>query len=275
MVSLKETFASLHRRGECALVAFVTGGDPDVSELPRILNVLESAGVDVIEVGLPFSDPIADGPTIQASSQRALERGTRVDDIFEGVSRSGVCVPVVYMGYTNVALRRGFRRFAREARESGAVGVLLSDLPPESADEWKESAGEVGLDTIFLVAPTTREERISFIAGSASGFLYCVSRTGVTGAENEVPSDVGELVQRVKRWTTLPVCVGFGISRPEQVAMVCELADGAVVGSYLVDLLHRCWDQGRGAGVILSELRELKRATKKGGEGSGEGKILM
>ncbi len=263
VASLEETFTSLRKRGERALVVFVTGGDPEISELPEILRLLESSGADVIEVGIPFSDPIADGPTIQASSQRALERGTRLDDIFEAVSRAGVRVPIVYMGYTNVAMRRGFRKFAEQAKQSGAGGVLLSDLPPESAEEWKESARMVGLDTIFLVAPTTPDERIPFIADYASGFLYCVSRTGVTGAENEVPLEVRDLVLRVKQKISLPVCVGFGISRPEQVARVCELADGAVVGSFLVDLLHRYWNHGEGAEVIRSAVAELKQATRR------------
>ncbi|MEM4409206.1 MAG: tryptophan synthase subunit alpha [Candidatus Caldarchaeum sp.] len=259
---MEETFASLRHRDERALVVFITGGDPDVSELPSILRVLEDAGADVIEVGIPFSDPIADGPTIQASSQRALERGIRLDDIFEAVFRAGTRVPIVYMGYMNVVMRRGLREFAQRARASGAAGVLLSDLPPESADEWKEAARETGLDTIFLVAPTTPDERVLFIAGYASGFLYCVSRMGVTGAENEVPSDVKNLVKRVKQRTSLPVCVGFGISRPEQVAMVCEMADGAVVGSYLVELLHQHWGSGKGAEVVRSAVMRLKAATR-------------
>ncbi|MCH8274755.1 MAG: tryptophan synthase subunit alpha [Armatimonadetes bacterium] len=262
MSAIAGRFASLRDRGEKALVPFVTGGDPPIEHLPMILRTLESGGADLIEVGLPFSDPIADGPTIQASSQRSLDRGTRLEDIFEAVAKASVGVPVIYMGYTNVALRRGFGRFAKGARESGAAGALLSDLTPEEAGDWQAAAKEAGLDTVFLVAPTSTNARIELACGATTGFVYCVSRTGVTGAENRVPADVRETVARVKRHTSLPVCVGFGISQPEHVRMVCEVADGAVVGSHLVNLLAETWREGSGREKLQEAVAGLKAASR-------------
>lgn len=253
-------FDLLRSKKEGALVCFVTGGDPAVSQLGDILKALEGAGADVIEVGLPFSDPIADGPIIQASSQRALDRGTKVHDIFAAVKRADVGVPLVYMGYTNVALRHGFDEFASAARESGADGVLLSDMIPEEAGEWKFAAERAGLDTIFLVAPTSTDERIGRACSASSGFVYCVSRTGVTGSKDEMPSDVIQTVERIKRHTSLPVCVGFGISRPEQVQLVAKIAEGAVVGSAIVELLADRWDGGAGASVLTDYVCMLKKA---------------
>lgn len=256
------TFDRLQQCGDKALVIFVTGGDPPIDQLPAILRGVSDGGANIIEVGIPFSDPIADGPAIQASSQRALNRRVHVQDIFDAVRSSGISVPVVYMGYTNTALRHGFREFARLAADSGASGVLLSDLTPEEAGEWREAAGGAGLDTIFLVAPTSTAKRIRLACDAASGFVYCVSRTGVTGAANEVPKEVVETVKKVKAHTNLPVCVGFGISRPEQVRMVCDLADGAVVGSHIVTLLAETWAEGKGEEKVRGEIAALKSATK-------------
>ena len=261
MSPLSERFAQLRTRGEKALVTFVTGGDPSLDELPEILGTLETGGADVIEVGIPFSDPIADGPTIQASSQRALDRGTRLSGVFDAVARAKVKAPIVYMGYTNMAHRVGFNEFAGRIRDSGASGVILSDLTPEEAGVWKAAASKAGLDTTFLVAPTSTEERVRAACEASTGFVYCVSRTGVTGAGTAVPPEVAETISRIRTVSELPVCVGFGISKPDQVRMVCELADGAVVGSYLVDLLHQCWTEPGGPDQIREAIRALKRGT--------------
>lgn len=260
MSPIAERFAGLKRKGEKALVTFVTAGDPSLSELPSVLRCLEEGGADVVEVGLPFSDPIADGPTIQASSQRALERGVTIAAIFDTLASARLSVPIVLMGYTNIALRHGYADFSRRALECGASGVILSDLTPDEADEWKRAADS--LDTIFLVAPTSTDERIKLACEASSGFVYCVSRTGVTGAGSEVPAEVRETVSRISKHTELPVCVGFGISSAEHVRMVCELADGAVVGSYLVDLLDRTWDSGKGSDELLQAVKSLKSGTK-------------
>lgn len=262
MSRIRERFEALEARREKALVVFVTAGDPPIKFLPDILEALVEGGADLIEIGIPFSDPIADGPTIQASSQRALDRHTRLTDIFEAVKKTKLRIPSIYMGYTNIALRKGFQEFAKAVRESGVDGVLLSDLTPEESKEWRESAAGAGLDTVFLVAPTSTEERIELASKLSSGFVYCVSRTGVTGAERAVPEEVKITVEKIRKHTTLPVCVGFGISKPEQVKMVCEVADGAVVGSYIVDLLHQEWNDGKGARKLIEAVSVLKKATK-------------
>ncbi len=262
MSRIKQKFEELKQSGGKALVAFVTAGDPDINELPNILKALEEAGADLVEVGIPFSDPIADGPTIQASSQRALDKGVKVSQIFDAVKESVLSIPVIYMGYTNIAMRMGLERFAGLVKDSGADGVLLSDLTPEEAGEWKECADIAELDTVFLVAPTSTDERIRLACEMASGFVYCVSRTGVTGAESAVPTEVSELVRRVKERTELPICVGFGISKPDQVRMVCSIADGAVVGSYFVNFLHERWHSGGGRDEFVRAVKELKDATR-------------
>lgn len=261
MSTLAERFSQLRAAGEKALVPYVTAGDPELSQLPGILAALQSGGADVIEIGIPFSDPIADGPTIQGSSQRALDRGVTVAAILGSVKSAKLSVPIVFMGYTNTALRLGFDGFARKAKEAGASGVILSDLTPEESGDWKHAAAEVGLDTIFLVAPTSTEDRIRIACEASSGFVYCVSRTGVTGAADRVPDEVRETVRRIRSFTDLPICVGFGISRPDDVRMVCEVADGAVVGSYLVDLLAREWNDGKGESKVVEFISSLKKAT--------------
>lgn len=263
MSAISDRFRDLRARGERALVCFVTAGDPSLDALPEILETLAEAGTDILEIGIPFSDPIADGPTIQASSQRSLDRGTTPEAILNTIAPLASSLPpIVLMGYTNTAMRHGFKSFAASARSAGAAGVILSDMIPEEADEWRQVASAEGLDTIFLVAPTSTAERIRLATEASTGFVYCVSRTGVTGAANEVPNEVVEAVQMIKETSQLPVCVGFGVSKPEHVAMVCQVADGAVVGSALVDLLAEQWAGGRGADEIKKFVSSLKNATQ-------------
>jgi tryptophan synthase alpha chain len=259
---ISETFARLRSRNEKALVAYVTAGDPGLDQLPGILEALVEGGADLIEVGLPFSDPIADGPTIQASTQRALDRGVTPGDVFAALSSCRLDVPVLLMGYYNPVLRIGLSRFADLCRGAGVSGTIISDLTPEESDDWAQASREHGLDTVFLGAPTSTDERLDIVCSRSSGFVYAVSRTGVTGAGSEVPPEVSGLVSRIKSRTETPVCVGFGISRPEHVRMVCEVADGAVVGSFLVDFLAREWQSGAGRAAFVSAVRELKSATR-------------
>lgn len=262
MPNLKEAFEQCAARGEKALIPFVTAGDPSLADLPSILTMLEEAGADAIEVGIPFSDPIADGPTIQASSQRALDRGVTPAAVLEKLSEASVRCPIVLMGYYNPVLRIGLDGFARQAKTAGAAGTIISDLTPEESEEWITAARAVGLDTIFLVAPTSTDARIQLACASSTGFVYAVSRTGVTGADVTMSSSVASLVQRVKACTSLPVCVGFGIGTPNHVREVCASADGAVVGSSLVDRLHNEWNDGRGANAIKAWVESLKAATR-------------
>lgn len=259
---IAQKFEQLRAQGEKALVAFVTAGDPSLDELPAILACLEEGGADLIEVGIPFSDPIADGPTIQASSQRSLERGTTPTAVLEKLSAASVGVPIVAMGYVNPIHRMGYSAFAGRAAAAGIAGTIVSDLIPEEAGEWIAASRAAGLDTIFLVAPTSTEPRIEMACRECTGFLYAVSRTGVTGRPTDFSVDLPDFVARLRACTQLPICVGFGIRNPEGVREVCRHADGAVVGSFLVDRLAAEWEGGKGASAIRQAVAQLKAATR-------------
>ncbi len=241
---LDSTFAALRAKREGALVCFVTAGDPTVEGTAELVVALAEAGADIVELGIPYSDPLADGPTVQNASQRALDRGVTPSTVFQVVAdvRRASGVPLVLMTSYNLALRSGLARFARDAAGAGADGVILTDLPPEEAAAWKSEADAAGLATIFLVTPLSTPARIQSITAMTTGFVYCVSRTGVTGARVELPADITETVARVRAATDKPVCVGFGIATPEHVRQVVAVADGAVIGSALVDFLHRSRD---------------------------------
>ncbi|HRF60246.1 MAG TPA: tryptophan synthase subunit alpha [Fimbriimonadaceae bacterium] len=267
MSRIATRFHALRERGEKALIPFVVAGDPALDQLPAILETLAEAGADLIEVGIPFSDPIADGPTIQAASQRALDRGVQPPAVLDGIARwsesAGEDRPaLVLMGYYNPILRWGLGAFAEAARAAGADGTIVSDLTPEESDDWIAASRASGLDTVFLAAPTSTDERLDIVCARATGFVYAISRTGVTGATAAVPEEVRGLVGRVHARTSVPVAVGFGIRTPEQVGMVCEAAEGAVVGSALVDLLAAEWQDGAGRNQVLEAVRRLKTATR-------------
>lgn len=260
MSRIHEKFEELRAKGERALVLFVTAGDQPLDQLPDVLSTLVEGGADLIEVGIPFSDPFGEGPTIQASSQRSLDNGTTPLGILDALAGFQSPVPLVTMGYYNTYLRVGLDEIARRSAEVGVGGAIISDLVPDEGDAWAGAASRHQLDTIYLAAPTSTDQRISEVCNRSTGFVYAVSRTGVTGAGQEAPPEVQGLVSRIKSRTDLPVCVGFGISRPEHVRMVCQVADGAVVGSSLVDLLHREWPAGRDN--IRRAIQELKAATR-------------
>ncbi|MBS1705875.1 MAG: tryptophan synthase subunit alpha [Armatimonadetes bacterium] len=263
MISLEDRFSQLSALGEKALIPFVTAGDPPLDQLPSILSALCEGGADAIEIGLPFSDPIADGPAIQASSQRALDRGVTPRDVLATISSwSNPGIPLILMGYYNPVLKMTHERFAKSAREAEVSGVIISDLTPEESDAWIQAALAEGLEPIFLTAPTSTDARLDAVVARGKGFIYAISRTGVTGHGSEVPPESRDLVQRIKSRTQLPVCVGFGISQPDHVRMVCQLADGAVVGSVLVNLLAEKWDSGGGRDEVISLIRGLKDATR-------------
>jgi len=259
---LAERFAYLSQRKEKALVLFVTAGDQPLDQLSDLVSALEEGGADVIEIGIPFSDPFGEGPTIQASSQRALDNGATPRLILEALGKVQASVPIVTMGYYNPILRFGLKAFAEASLAAGVTGTIVSDLVPDEGEEWCQASAEAGIDTTFLVAPTSTEQRIDEVAQRTTGFVYAVSRTGVTGAESQVPPDVQDLVRRIKAKTDKPVCVGFGISTPEHVRMVCEVADGAVVGSFLVNLLHKEWNDGAGRSKVVEAVKALKAATR-------------
>jgi len=239
---LTNRFAQLQARNEKALIGFVTAGDPSADLTVEIVTALAHAGADAVEIGIPFSDPLADGPSIQASSQRALDHGmtvARALDVIRRIRRAAADLPLIVMTYYNPILRYGLERYAVDAVDAGADAHIVTDLTPEEAGDWKRISTSCDLDTVFLLAPTSTPARIGAVADLSSGFIYCVSRTGVTGARQDVPPELKDVVGRIKVRTPLPVCVGFGISRPEHVASICAFADGAVVGSALVDLVHR------------------------------------
>ncbi len=226
---------------------------------------IAAAGADAIEIGVPFSDPLADGPSIQASSQRALEAGMttgKVLEIVREVRAENSEVPLILMTYFNPILHYGLDKWAQDAKAAGVDAHIVTDLTPEEADEWKFCSEKYGLDTVFLLAPTSTLARIEVVTKLATGFVYCVSRTGVTGAKQDVPLELTEVVQRIQSRTPLPVCVGFGISLPEHVKKICTFADGAVVGSALVDLLYKHRASEDPSLTISQFISELKAATK-------------
>ncbi len=258
MQRLDKAFAAPKARHEGALVTFITAGDPSPDTTPALVAALAGAGADIVELGIPYSDPLADGPVIQASSQRALDKGVTPDTVLQMVRdcRALTDVPIVLMTSYNLALKYGLPRFAQVFADAGADGTILTDLPPEEAGPWKAASEAAGLATIFLVAPTSTPKRIALIAENTTGFVYCVSRTGVTGARSEMDPELAALLGRIRSATDKPLCVGFGVSRPEHVKQVLECADGAVIGSALVAFLHTHPDP-HGA-----ELRELVQSWK-------------
>jgi tryptophan synthase alpha chain len=231
----------LKRTGRGGFIPFITAGDPDLPTTELLLIELAAAGADIIELGVPFSDPVADGEVIQRASERALRNGVTLRDALTCISRARqhVDVPVVLFSYFNPLLKFGRDRLADEAKEAGVDAVLVTDLVPEEGLAWSETFRERGLDPIFLVAPTTSDERLCRIAQQASGFIYAVSRAGVTGTRNEMSSDAEHLVKRVRAVSALPVAVGFGISTPEQVRQVWHFADAAVIGSAIVSEIEK------------------------------------
>jgi tryptophan synthase alpha chain len=239
MPSIAETFARLKREGRPGLVTYVTAGDPDLARSAEILKALDRAGADVLEVGVPFSDPLADGPVIQRATERALAAGGSLRASLSLVRkvRQDVAAPIVLFSYANPMMRMGVEPFAREAASAGVQGVLALDLPIEEAEDFDRVLAAAGLDTIFLLSPTTTDQRIRKAAELGRGFLYGISRLGVTGARDRVASGADDLVRRIRARTTLPIALGFGISRPEHVAEVGAYADAAVVGSALVSLI--------------------------------------
>ncbi|WP_306533026.1 tryptophan synthase subunit alpha [Geobacter sp.] len=242
MSRIAGAFAELKRNGKKALVTFITAGDPDLAATEELIPLLAESGADIIELGVPFSDPMADGPTIQLSSERALAAGTTLPKILATVKsvRARTQVPIVLMGYFNPILSYGLERFAADAAAAGVDGVLLVDLPPEEAGEFKVCADRHGIDVIFLLTPTSDAARIRTVARQARGFIYYVSVTGVTGVRSGVEESVSGNVAAIRERTTVPVAVGFGIATPEQAARVAAVADGVVVGSAIVKLFETC-----------------------------------
>ena len=262
MSRIADVFARLRREGRTGLVTYTTAGDPDLPRSAAILRALDRAGADVIEVGVPFSDPLADGPVIQRAAERALAAGSSLRSTLSVVAevRGAVAAPMVLFSYANPLLRMGLEAFAQRASEAGVDGVLALDLPIEEAGEFREVLAARGLDTIFLLSPTTTDARIRRAAALGGGFLYGISRLGVTGARDQVASGAEALVRRIRAQTDMPVALGFGISRPEHVAEVGAYAEAAVVGSALVALIADASESPRLLDRVEDYVRSLKSA---------------
>jgi len=259
-------FRELAGRGELGLVAYITAGDPTLAASERIVLAAAEAGADVIELGVPFSDPVADGPTIQRASERALRSGTTLAGVIELVRRlrAKTDVPLILFTYFNPVLQMGVEKFADAASAAGADGALVTDLTPEEAGEYRAAVHARGLDTVFLAAPTSTDERLAMIAGCSSGFLYLISRTGVTGEREAMPEDLPALARRVRRATKLPLAVGFGISQPEHVSVLGGIADAAVVGSALMAEVEKAPSVDAAVSAVAARVRELKQAARAG-----------
>jgi tryptophan synthase alpha chain len=244
-------FEKRRAEGRPAFVAFLTAGDPSLDRTVEAALELDRAGVDVLELGVPFSDPLADGPVIQRASERALARGVTLARVLEAVGRirERSELPLLLFSYYNPLLQHGLERLARDAKAAGVDGVLVTDLPPEEADEWVAAARAAGLDTVFLASPTSPPERLRKVAEASRGFVYAISRTGVTGERQSLSEDARPLVARLHGLTRVPVALGFGLSTPEQVREAAAVADGVVVGSALVRFLEEHPGEDLGARV--------------------------
>ncbi|OLC31752.1 MAG: tryptophan synthase subunit alpha [Armatimonadetes bacterium 13_1_40CM_64_14] len=256
MSRLAQVFTRLRASHKTALVAFVAAGDPDLATTAEEVGALSRGGADILELGVPFSDPVADGPVNQRAYQRALARGVTLGDVLDLAGRVRSAVPMVLLSYYNPVLQYGLQRFCVESARSGVDGLVVPDLPPDEADDLITSARPAGLDTIFLLAPTSTDARIRLAAARSTGFIYCVSVTGVTGVRDRVPEELHGLVRRIKTQSPLPVCVGFGVSTPQQARQIAGVADGVIVGSALVSLAEEPQDRIARLEQFVRDLRE-------------------
>jgi tryptophan synthase alpha chain len=263
---ISHRFRELSEAGELGIVAYITAGDPSLDATEKIIRATADAGADIIELGVPFSDPVADGPTLQRASERALRAGTTLVRVLDLVRRLRVhtSVPLVLFSYYNPILQLGLEKFADAAALAGADGVLVTDLTVEEAVDYRSILHACGLDTIFLGAPTSTDTRLKEIANATTGFLYLISRAGVTGERESLPEELPALVRRARGFTKLPIAVGFGISLPTHVTVLGGIADAAVVGSALMAEVERSSTAEAAAVAVAERIRILKRAAQKG-----------
>lgn len=261
---IKRKFSDLKQKHQKALVVYLTAGDPDLETTHRLILGLQDEGVDILEIGVPFSDPTADGPIIQAASQRALRSGVTLSGILDMIEllRNDCKIPIVLFGYYNPIFSYGNERFALRARKVGVDGILVVDLPPEEAHELRQYTDITGLDFISLVAPTTNDNRIQSISKNGTGFLYYISITGVTGTAKPLIQNIRTDVARIRRLTALPLVIGFGISTPVQAAEIASYADGIVIGSVFVNLIEKNIGNENLIQIASSFVRDIKNALK-------------
>ncbi len=264
MTIISDRFEDLARKHECALIPFITAGDPDIETTKEALQVLDRNGADLIELGVPYSDPLADGPVIQAAATRALQRGTTLDQVLSMVKATTPSLrsPIILFTYYNPILNRGIEKFLQEIADAGVAGLVVPDLPLEEATNLLEPAAKIGIDVILLVAPTSSAERIETIARASQGFIYLVSVTGVTGMRSQIEGRVSDLLEKIRSVTNKPIGVGFGISQPEQAQQVRNWgADAVIVGSAFVKRLTEGTPQ-EGLNAIATFCQSLKSAIK-------------
>jgi tryptophan synthase alpha chain len=265
MNRIQARFEALKAKGETAFIPYLTAGDPSMDDSIAYVRALEAAGADIIEFGVPFSDPVGDGPAIQEAAQRALDNGANLHKVIAAVAklRQDSQVPLLLFSYFNPLLAYGLEAFAKDAAAAGVDGVLCVDLPPEEAGDYKAALDKYDLCTIFLTAPTSTDERLEKIAGACTGFVYYVSRLGITGERSDLASDMGEILERIHRHTDKPVAVGFGISTPEQARHVAGIAEGVVVGSAIVRLIAEHGVAPAGPEEVRAFARSLVEASKE------------
>ncbi|MFH1035454.1 MAG: tryptophan synthase subunit alpha [Pseudomonadota bacterium] len=265
--AIAQAFAAARQEGRAAFIPFLSGGLPDMATSARLLLELDQAGADIIEVGIPFSDPMADGPVIQQASKQALDAGATPVGVLELIAglQGRLRAPVVVMTYYNPVLNLGLEAFARQAAAAGVAGAIVPDLPPEEASPWLTAARAAGLDTIFMAAPTTPAQRLPAILGCCSGFLYYVSMTGVTGGGLSLDPEMLAGIARVRQAASLPVAVGFGVAEPAQAAALGRVADGVIVGSALVKLVLGAGSPDQAQAAVRGLAGELSAALAGGG----------
>jgi tryptophan synthase alpha chain len=261
MKRIDETFQSLKAKGEKALITYITAGDPDIKTTESLLYCLASQGADIIELGVPFSDPMADGITIQHAFERALQNPFSMELIFNLVRtvRKKISTPIILFGYYNPFYQYGLKKLCADAREAGVDGLLIVDLPPEEAQSLKTETAACGLDLVFLLAPTSTEDRIKQVATIASGFIYYVSVTGVTGARERLAEMIDKNVSLIKRYTSLPIGVGFGISKPDHIRAMLPYVDAVIVGSAIIKVL----EEHRGTPELTREVGKFVKSLKE------------
>ena len=261
MKRIDETFQSLKAKGEKALITYITAGDPDIKTTESLLYCLASQGADIIELGVPFSDPMADGITIQHAFERALQNPFSMELIFNLVRtvRKKISTPIILFGYYNPFYQYGLKKLCADAREAGVDGLLIVDLPPEEAQSLKTETAACGLDLVFLLAPTSTEDRINQVATIASGFIYYVSVTGVTGARERLAEMIDKNVSLIKRYTSLPIGVGFGISKPDHIRAMLPYVDAVIVGSAIIKVL----EEHRGTPELTREVGKFVKSLKE------------
>lgn len=264
MNRIDQRFAELKSRNEKAFIPFITAGDPNLGITAQLVIELEKAGADIIEFGVPFSDPLADGPVNQEAAQRALINDVCLEDILTCVKglREKTQIPILLFTYFNPVLAYGVEALAKDAAEAGVDGILCVDLPVEEASDHIEAFNGAGLSTVFLLAPTSTEKRVEIVAKASTGFIYYVSRTGVTGEQSAIENTVQPMVERIKSFTDIPVAVGFGVSNPEQASEIAGYGDGVVVGSAIVRMIGELGDTPETAAKVGAFVKTLADATK-------------